>query len=323
MGKPKSPAPPDPKATAAAQTGTNVSTAVANAMLNNVDQITPDGSLTYRQRGGGGGGGANPELLAMRDKLQHSVDTFGNPELRQGAAQRLAEVEKKIKASGGGPGGEFYNFTDPASGQTFKLPLMEAVQTLSPAQQRTKAASDAAQTNLARTAQDQSAFLQDYLGEPADLTNEATEGRLIELGRRRLDPILDERRDALRTDLVNRGIREGSEAHERATRRQGEAESDAYTSLLLGGRDQAFREAAAARNQPINEITALLSGSQVSAPQPLPVQGAGIPTVDFAGLTQQDFANQMGAYGQKMNSRNQLMGGLFGLGAGALAGGYI
>ena len=33
MGAPKPPAPPDPKETAAAQTGTNVSTAVANAWL--------------------------------------------------------------------------------------------------------------------------------------------------------------------------------------------------------------------------------------------------------------------------------------------------
>lgn len=48
MGKPK---PPDPKETSAAQTGTSVSTAIANAMMGNVNQITPDGSLTYNQTG--------------------------------------------------------------------------------------------------------------------------------------------------------------------------------------------------------------------------------------------------------------------------------
>lgn len=45
------PAPPDPQETASAQTGTNVGTAIANAMMGNVNQITPDGSLSYDQTG--------------------------------------------------------------------------------------------------------------------------------------------------------------------------------------------------------------------------------------------------------------------------------
>lgn len=51
MGKQKAPSPPDPKDTAAASTGTNVSTAIANAYLGNVNQVTPDGSLNYSQSG--------------------------------------------------------------------------------------------------------------------------------------------------------------------------------------------------------------------------------------------------------------------------------
>src|SRR6187431_1199543 len=47
MSKPDPPQPPNPYQTAAAQTGTNVSTGVANAFLNNVNQVTPQGSLTY------------------------------------------------------------------------------------------------------------------------------------------------------------------------------------------------------------------------------------------------------------------------------------
>src|SRR6476659_57353 len=47
MGKPDPPQPPNPYQTAAAQTGTNVSTGVANAFLNNVNQNTPQGSLNY------------------------------------------------------------------------------------------------------------------------------------------------------------------------------------------------------------------------------------------------------------------------------------
>src|SRR6478736_4531365 len=52
IGKPKAPKSPDPVATAAAQTGTNVTTALANAQLNNVNQYGPDGSVTYTTSGG-------------------------------------------------------------------------------------------------------------------------------------------------------------------------------------------------------------------------------------------------------------------------------
>lgn len=47
MGKQKAPKAPDPKETAAAQTQSNIDTAVATSNLNNVDQSTPFGSLTY------------------------------------------------------------------------------------------------------------------------------------------------------------------------------------------------------------------------------------------------------------------------------------
>jgi hypothetical protein len=51
MGKPKAPQAPDPVATAAAQTSSNVATATANAGLNRIDQFTPYGSSTYQITG--------------------------------------------------------------------------------------------------------------------------------------------------------------------------------------------------------------------------------------------------------------------------------
>jgi isocitrate lyase len=51
MGKPSAPTPPDPRQTASASESTNVGTGVANAFLNNVNQVTPYGSLNYNQTG--------------------------------------------------------------------------------------------------------------------------------------------------------------------------------------------------------------------------------------------------------------------------------
>lgn len=47
----KAPKAPNPMQTASAQTGLNIGTAVANNALNQVNQVTPDGSLTYSQTG--------------------------------------------------------------------------------------------------------------------------------------------------------------------------------------------------------------------------------------------------------------------------------
>lgn len=71
-------------------------------------------------------------------------------------------------------------------------------------------------------------------------------------------------------------------------------------------------EAYQQRNQPINEITALMNGSQLQAPSFVNAPGLNVPTTDYAGLIQQNYANQMGAYGQQMNNWNGLWGGLMG-----------
>jgi hypothetical protein len=49
--KPDPPTPPNPIDTARAATGTNIGTAVANANLQNINQVTPGGSLTYSTTG--------------------------------------------------------------------------------------------------------------------------------------------------------------------------------------------------------------------------------------------------------------------------------
>lgn len=51
MNGPTAPAAPDPYKTAAAQTGTNITSGVAQQQLNQTNQVTPYGNLTYTQTG--------------------------------------------------------------------------------------------------------------------------------------------------------------------------------------------------------------------------------------------------------------------------------
>lgn len=260
MSKPKAPKPPDPVATSSAATGTSVATAIANSQLNNVNQVGPDGSLTFTNEGS-------------------------------------------------------YTWTDPFTNQTYTIPKTTATTTLSPQQQAIADQQNKANLNLSTTGADQSAFLKDYLSTPWDGSNEATEARLMELGRKRLDPALERRTEALRTSLSNQGIKLGSTAYDRAMEQNSQAENDAYNQLLLTGRGQAFSEGQATRNQPINEITALLSGGQVSQPTFGNYNQGSIPTTDNAGLINSNYAQKYGNYQQDMNQWNSTVGGLFGLGS--------
>jgi hypothetical protein len=79
-----------------------------------------------------------------------------------------------------------------------------------------------------------------------------------------------------------------------------------------------MQEQYAGRNQPLNEISALMSGSQVSQPNWLNTPSSQIPTTDVAGLINQNFNQQMQVNQQQSQNANQLIGGILGLGAGAL-----
>src|SRR3546814_1739843 len=71
---------------------------------------------------------------------------------------------------------------------------------------------------------------------------------------------------ALRTRLINAGLRPGSAGWDAEMTRLTTANTDQLNQLALTGRGQPFSEALATRNHPINEITAILSGSQASTP---------------------------------------------------------
>lgn len=212
-----------------------------------------------------------------------------------------------------------YSWKDPYTGQTYNIPRFTATTTLSDMQKAIKGQTDQAQLNLGTLANTQSSFLNDYMSKPFDGSNDATESRLLQLGRERLDPILSQQQDALATKLADQGIKLGSAAYDRAMTQQSQAANDAYNQLILQGHGQAFQEAQAIRNQPINEITALLSGSQVSNPQAANFNQSTIPTTDVAGLINQNYQQKMANYQQDMANSQGLIGGLFGLGGKLLS----
>ena len=131
----------------------------------------------------------------------------------------------------------------------------------------------------------------------------------------------------------DRGIAEASQLFglQANARDRAVAEASQLFALQAGARDRAINELMVQRNQPLNELAAMLSGVQLTQPQFLtPPQ----PTIAAGDLQGAQYANYQGALQQQaMQNRNNLigfqaqqaqnnalMGGLFGLGgAGIMA----
>jgi hypothetical protein len=259
MGKQKAPQPTDPKLTSAATTGTNISTSIANAYLQNMNEYGPDGTKTFDQTG-------------------------------------------------------MTTVTDPYTGKTYQIPKFSVTTTLSDQQKAIKGQQDAASLNLATLGKDLSGTLGQQLTGNFSLGNEETEGRLFDLGRKRLDPMFANRDEDLRTRLANQGIKAGTAAYDREMGLLGQQQNDAYNSLLLQGRGQASQELLTEDNQRINQISALLGGGQVSMPNFMTGANVGaIPTTDNASIIGNSDNAKMAAWQANQAAMGSMLGGLGGL----------
>jgi hypothetical protein len=208
-----------------------------------------------------------------------------------------------------------------STGKAVTIPKFMQETKLSDGQQQIYDIGQQTEKNIAAIGRDQSSRIGDLLGRPMQLGNEATEARLFDLATKRLDPQLQRDEEALRTRLANSGLRAGSAAWDAEMGQFNQRRNDAYNSLMLSGRGVANQEIAAERNQPINEITALLSNSQVSQPNFMSTPQTGVAGVDYSGLVRDKYNADMNMYNQRMAQNNAMMGGLFGLtGAAATAG---
>lgn len=150
----------------------------------------------------------------------------------------------------------------------------------------------------------------------------------------RLDPQWEQRSRQFETSLANKGIPVGSEAWTRAMDAFQRGRNDAYSGaradaitgggaeqsrlfgLDIGARQQGITEQLTQRNQPLNELSALLSSGQVAMPQFAPAGAASAAPVDYTSLVNNKYQTQANA--AQANQQNW-MNGLFGLGQAGLS----
>lgn len=203
----------------------------------------------------------------------------------------------------------FRTFTN-SDGKQVSIPILTATQTLSPEQARLRDLNQQTQANIAQIGVDQSQRIGSLLGSPINLNNDAVESRLMDLGTRRLNPQFARDEEALRTRLINSGIRQGSEAWNAEMGQFDQRRNDAMNQLLLSGRGQAINEILTERNQPINEVSALMSGSQVQQPSFTNAPQGQVAGVDYTGLVRDKYNADMAAFNARNASRNSLFGNI-------------
>ena len=196
------------------------------------------------------------------------------------------------------------------NGKPVQVPMYTANTTLTPEQQKIYDQTQAADLNLATIANEQSGKIGQILNDPFSFENSDAEQWAYDLASPRILQQQGQNQRQLESQLVNSGIRRGTQAWDSEMARLTNANSDQLNQLALTGRGQAFSEALAERNQPLNEIIGLMSGSQIQNPNATFAQTpqSQVAGVDYSGLVQNKYNQEMAAY----NAKTGALGGLFG-----------
>lgn len=316
-GSPSAPPAPDPAATAAAQAAANRDTALTQAGINRVNQVTPTGSQTWT---------SSPvqwtesQYLAANPDVARAVQSgqFGSG-LEHYRQHGLAEGRT------GAPAGY-----DPWSGGSWTLTT-----SLSPDQQRLLDLSERAQITYGEAANSQLDQVRDTLSRPfdpsglpamngsvQDRTGQMVTGvqnrtgevqRDLDFSRygdpnisrdrveqalmSRLRPQLDQTRVGLETRLRNQGLTPGTEAWNTAMRDAGQQENDALMAAVLSAGQEQNRLQALGLND------AQFRNAATGQAQDMDLQRAG-----FANATAGQMANMdLARAGFGNNARQQAL----------------
>jgi hypothetical protein len=214
-------------------------------------------------------------------------------------------------------------------------------QTFSPEQQALYNQSTQTQQQLGKVAGQGAQALQgvvgtgvDFSGAPKTGSYEDTRKQVIDAYMGRANEDYAKQSDNARSNLIAAGIRPGTKAYADNQQMIERSRNDAFNNAQIQGgnaaaqaygvdearRRQAITEQLAQRQTPLNEISALMSGSQVSNPFSVPGYAqntqVGATPIFAAGQEAGDWAT--GIYNQQAANAGGLQSGLFGLGGAAL-----
>lgn len=370
MDSPSVPQSPDPKVVAGEQGKLNTDAARLTAQLARPNQVTPFGSLTWEQ-------GAPTKTF---NQSRYDAAVAAAQQAVAAAQQAGGGTPQPIGYEGGndflGFGGTpyygvnpdgSYQYTPPSvtpgvtpdrndpqfydekasDSWTSRVTLDPRVQAVLDAQLKTSQGLNTAVDNSLQQVNDAFAKPIDYNAlPPAPSADEAARKRVEDAlyGRytSRLDPRFKVQENRLRSDLMNRGLVEGSEAWKTAMDNFNRDKTDAYQTATQeavghGGeemsryfglestaRQNALAEQERKRALVLNELNSLRGGQQVSMPTfGNGATGATVNPAPIAQAMQNAYQGQLGAYSSGVASNNNMMGTLGSLGSAYMMSGGL
>lgn len=153
------------------------------------------------------------------------------------------------------------------------------------------------------------------LSQPLNLTDpSALQQTINQQNAVTLDPYWARQDAQTQQTAYDQGLAPGSEGYSAAMQNEGTLKNQAYAQDWQGSAAQAQNALTTQYNEPLNALSALQSGSQVSQPgvgQTAAAPQTSVAGTNIAGLIQSNYQSQLA-------QSNATMGGLFGLGGAAL-----
>jgi hypothetical protein len=278
--------------------------------------------------GGKGGGGSAPPPPDYAGAAQATAQGNLDAARTAAAANRVNQVTPYGKL--------IYNVNPESQYDPWGNPTWTATTSLSPEQQQLLDIQNKTSIDLGNLQNKGLSYVEGMIDKPF-----ATEG-LPQIGinpsenysdaiMRRLQPQLAMESKSFDQKMANSGIPVGSEAYTNAKRIFDMGQNDRLVAAQTGGigvglqaNQQGFNQLGYMRNEPINTLNAIRSGSQVtnptfqSVPQQATTQGA-----DILGATQAGYNAQLGGYNAEQAASSANTGGLYQLGGTALMAGAM
>lgn len=292
MGKraPSPPPAPDPVATARAQAEFNVEAARTNASLNRLNQVTPQGTLTYSPNGPDSYTATvelSPEQRRLYDLTTQAQTTYGeaaNAQLNQVRDRMSSPFQFEAPAMAYRP--DFTGIGDPD--QSRAAVERAVLSRVNPDLERERAALESrlAAQGITQGSEAWNTGMQDW----SRMANDA-----------RMQAVLTGGQEQSRIFGLGMG----------------------QAQMGNAARQQSLQEQFALRAQPINEAAALLSGQQVQMPQFQNVPQVQVQAPDYQGAVGQNYAGQVANWNartQQIGQQNAAVANLIGQVGGAAAG---
>lgn len=143
-------------------------------------------------------------------------------------------------------------------------------------------------------------------------TMDAARGKVIsDMQAQFLDPEWNTKAEQLESSLQNKGIMPGSEAYSRAKQQFADSRARAYDSMYLDAYTKGNEAALTERGLPLSELNALIRGP-TGAPTAPAAPTPGVAPVDYAGLVESNYKNQMAGYQAQLGAIGTAAGAGFG-----------